>query len=193
MTTTRSDTTRRERILDAAVKELSEKGYAGARTASIAKRAGVNPQLITYYFGGKKGLLDALRERWSAKAAEEIPDGTGFVEAALGYAEIALDQPDWSRLLAWQALEGRPAPGPAGDAQVARIRESVARTAERQRKGELREDLDPAMIVLLAHCLALAPVLLPTVVGAVTSDSAPWTDYRELLAEQLPLLLERAR
>src|SRR5690348_11353626 len=56
----------REKILDAAVAEFGAKGFAGARTAEIAARAGVNQQLIAYHFGGKQGLLDELRARWAA-------------------------------------------------------------------------------------------------------------------------------
>jgi len=36
----------REKILEAAVAEFGAKGFAGARTAEIAARAGVNQQLI---------------------------------------------------------------------------------------------------------------------------------------------------
>ena len=46
----------RERILDAAVVEFGEHGFAGARTSAIARRAGVNEQLISYYFDSKEGL-----------------------------------------------------------------------------------------------------------------------------------------
>lgn len=74
-----------ERILAAAVAEFGAKGYSGARTAGIAARAGVNQQLISYYFGGKQGLLDGLRRRWQelqaamaaavAKARQRHEDG----------------------------------------------------------------------------------------------------------------------
>ena len=40
------------RILDAATEEFSAKGFAGARVSEIAARAGVNQQLIAYYFDG---------------------------------------------------------------------------------------------------------------------------------------------
>src|SRR5437016_2253342 len=56
----------RGRIIAAAVKIFSEKGFGGARTREIATRAGVNLGLITYYFGNKSGL-------WKA-AAEQIGD-----------------------------------------------------------------------------------------------------------------------
>src|SRR5450759_1887534 len=46
----------RQALLTAALDEFSLKGFAGARVAEIAERAGVNKQLINYYFGSKEGL-----------------------------------------------------------------------------------------------------------------------------------------
>src|SRR3954466_7021259 len=91
----------RERILTAAVAEFGAKGYSGARTAGIAARAGVNQQLISYYFGGKRGLLDALRERWAADEAARLPADASFAEAVSAYLDATLDRPAWSRLVLW--------------------------------------------------------------------------------------------
>lgn len=49
----------RQLLLDAARQEFGEYGYAGARVARIARRAGVNKQLIFYYFRSKEGLHQA--------------------------------------------------------------------------------------------------------------------------------------
>jgi AcrR family transcriptional regulator len=59
----------RERILEAAVEAFAEKGFLGASTRDIARRAGTNQGLITYHFRSK----DAL---WRA-AADHIFDGLG--------------------------------------------------------------------------------------------------------------------
>ena len=68
------------RILDAAMVEVSAKGFAGARVSEIARRAGVNQQLISYCFGGKQGLYEQLGHRWKAHEAEAIPAGTPLGE-----------------------------------------------------------------------------------------------------------------
>ena len=57
----RADQTR-ARILDAAIREFSENGLAGARTEQIAEAAGVNKALLYYYFQGKESLYDAALE-----------------------------------------------------------------------------------------------------------------------------------
>src|ERR1700729_3608573 len=67
----------RQALLDAALEEFSRRGFAGARVADIARRAGVNKQLINYYFGSKEGLYLALQRAWLEReesfAAPEVP------------------------------------------------------------------------------------------------------------------------
>lgn len=52
----------RQRILEAARAEFSEHGLGGARVNAIATRAGVNKQLIYYYFHDKDRLYAAVLE-----------------------------------------------------------------------------------------------------------------------------------
>lgn len=47
-------------LVNSAIDLFSELGFHKATTSSIAKKAGLNEQLITRYFGGKKGLLTAV-------------------------------------------------------------------------------------------------------------------------------------
>ena len=49
----------RERILDAALKEFAARGYDGATTAGVARRAGVTQPLVHYYFDSKSVLWQA--------------------------------------------------------------------------------------------------------------------------------------
>jgi TetR/AcrR family transcriptional regulator len=183
---------KKERILDAAVEEFGRHGYSGARTAAIASRAGVNAQLISYYFGGKEGLLEALRERWSAIESSLVPADATFAEAVSAYAEATLDNASWARLVAWQALgDGPSSAGDQGQARADRLRESLERTRDRQREGELRDDVDPELIVLLGHLLAFAPIFMPQMIETIFGGGESWGRYREFLAEQLPILVER--
>lgn len=54
--------TTRDAILGAARGEFAANGLAGARVARIAARAGVNKQLLYYYFGSKDDLYRAALE-----------------------------------------------------------------------------------------------------------------------------------
>ena len=63
----RADQTR-SRILDAATREFSANGLAGARTERIAEAAGVNKALLYYYFRSK----DALYQETLGTVAEQM-------------------------------------------------------------------------------------------------------------------------
>lgn len=58
----RLPTDTQRRILAAARAEFAEKGFAGARTGSIVRTAGVNPNLLYHYFGSKERLFVAVME-----------------------------------------------------------------------------------------------------------------------------------
>jgi TetR/AcrR family transcriptional regulator len=64
----RSDQTR-SRILQAAIREFSDHGLAGARTGAIAASAGVNKALLYYYFRDKESLYTASLEEVAGKVA----------------------------------------------------------------------------------------------------------------------------
>jgi len=64
----RADQTR-DRILQAAIREFSEHGLAGARTSTIAGGARVNKALLYYYFRDKEALYTAALEEVAGKVA----------------------------------------------------------------------------------------------------------------------------
>jgi AcrR family transcriptional regulator len=64
----RPNTGSREKLLDAASALMIERDSIDVPVADIAERAGLNPQLIRYYFGGKQGLLVALLHQVATKA-----------------------------------------------------------------------------------------------------------------------------
>jgi AcrR family transcriptional regulator len=53
---------RREQLLDAAEELFAEHGYEGTSTRMLAKKAGVNVAMVSYYFGSKEKLFEALVE-----------------------------------------------------------------------------------------------------------------------------------
>jgi AcrR family transcriptional regulator len=50
----------KQRILDAGTRVFARKGYSGTGVREIAAEAGVNLAMVSYYFGGKSGLLEAI-------------------------------------------------------------------------------------------------------------------------------------
>ena len=79
----RADLTR-GRILDAAVRQFSENGLAGARTEQIAEEAGVNKALLYYYFKNKEDLYEAALD---AVFESVRADSVNVLEAATSAGE----------------------------------------------------------------------------------------------------------
>lgn len=50
----------KKKIINASIELFNTQGYNGTSVRMIASRAEVNVALISYHFGGKKGLLEAL-------------------------------------------------------------------------------------------------------------------------------------
>ncbi|NUR62907.1 MAG: TetR/AcrR family transcriptional regulator [Catenulispora sp.] len=180
----------RERILAAAVAEFGAKGYAGARTAGIAARAGVNQQLIAYHFGGKGGLLDELRRRWDARQSSIAPAGATFAETFAGYLDATLDEPAWARLVVWEALGDRREDAGQEEhsrrsALEARLQAGVERIRQRQRDGELSDRIEPEFVLLLSHLLAFAPIAMPQIVEGIFGVEPLSGEYRRRCREQL--------
>jgi len=50
----------KQRLFDAAVSLFARKGYAAVGVREIAKAAGTNLSTVSYYYGGKAGLLAAI-------------------------------------------------------------------------------------------------------------------------------------
>ena len=73
----------RARIIEAALECFSERGFLGASTREIARRAGTNQGLITYHFSSKEEL-------WRA-AVDQI---FGSLRAYLGEHAVALASED---------------------------------------------------------------------------------------------------
>jgi TetR/AcrR family transcriptional regulator len=176
-----------ERILEAAVIEFGEHGYAGARISAIADRAGVNQQLISYYFNGKQGLYQALSQRWQAMSAHSNAPDMPLADVVANFLEIGVTQRSWARLLAWQGLTGDGGDNEETDRFFASMVDDIRR---RQQAGELADDLDPAYTLLMLFMAAMAPTLLPQVVRRITGQAADAPEFLAAYSEQLKRALD---
>ena len=82
-------------IIDAALEVFREKGYANARMADIARRAGVSYGLVYHYFGSKEVLFDLIVESWwndlYAVMEKEIASDEPFPEKLVNIIRFFLD------------------------------------------------------------------------------------------------------
>jgi TetR/AcrR family transcriptional regulator len=187
----------RERILTAAVAEFGAMASGGAPTAGIAARAGVNQQLISYYFGGKQGLLDELRRRWQEIEAGLVTPDTSFADSIGAHLDATLDNPDWARLTVWQALGDCPFTDEAdgrqyADRQRAKMADSVEKIRQRQENGEVTDEVDARFALLTAYAVVFAPITMPHFVRALFGDDPLSPETRTELRNQLIKLLGRS-
>ncbi|MCX2953075.1 TetR/AcrR family transcriptional regulator [Lentzea sp. NEAU-D7] len=169
-------------LLEAAAAEFGAKGYAATRTTDIAARAGVNKQLISYYFGGKEGIYKELATSWHSSAAELASQHQPLDEVVAGFVMTTLK--DHSRMWAWANLAGDspPTDGEFFQGQVEEMR-------ARQAAGELPADLDPAFLLLALMAAASAPLTLRQSAGQITGQDPATPEFAAKYAEQLALLV----
>ena len=117
------------------------------------------------------------------------PGGASFADSVRSHLDATLDDPDWARLLVWQALGDDPAGTDPDQVQRERLRPAVARVRRRQRSGELKSTVDPEFILLLAYAVAFAPVALPQVVTGLFGVDPLSPAYRRRCLRQLLMLL----
>ena len=65
----------REKILNCALELFHARGYDAVGVQEIAEMAGVTKPTLYYYFGNKRGLLEALLSREYAEFRSEVFDG----------------------------------------------------------------------------------------------------------------------
>lgn len=140
----------RTRIFEAATREFSEKGFAGARIDIIAREAGINKQRIYAYFGDKEGLFVQVWKRTFELIYEEDQEFLGLGEADIpNLGRIVLDRymefhsrhPEFWRIFVMENLfggrHGRPG-HPKEDRPYGKIRELYALGQDR---GFYRSDV----------------------------------------------------
>lgn len=191
------DAGRRGRLLDAALALYARDGVAAASLRAIAASAGVTPALVSYYFGGKDRLLNAvveerllpavelLREHVAAAGEDAGALAGGFVR---GVHAVVARHPWLPSLWVREVLsEG----GALRDLLLTRIAPKVPRVlAERfgaaRARGALNPDLDPRLLVVSLVGLALFPFAAEPVWRRLF-DAAD-IDHAALLRHTLALL-----
>ena len=63
---------KKDAILEAGIKLFSEKGFAAVGVRDIAKEANVNISMISYYYGGKSGVLKEILSSFFSEYSELI-------------------------------------------------------------------------------------------------------------------------
>jgi TetR/AcrR family transcriptional regulator len=180
----------KRKLLEAAMTEFAANGYDGARVGEIASRAGVNKQLISYYFGGKEGLYRAMQREWlEDERAQNAPD-VPPEDVLRSYLRDNLRDPRIGRFVLWQALtEDMPEEESQED-----VDGELERMRVRQARGEIASDLDPAAVQIALMGLTIAPIVFrrtaKRLFGVDIDDPEFETRYGDTLSRILARLAE---
>jgi len=151
------------RIIAAAREEYAKRGFAGARVELIARRAGVNKQLLFYYYHSKRGLFQAV-----------LTQAAGELEAALATLALPSGRPLERLRLALEAQFDYLARhseivtllAESGGAFAPAIKRLVVLLAEGQGLGQVRDDLDPHLTAAQALVLMVGYLGMESVIAA---------------------------
>lgn len=154
------------RIIAAARDEFARRGFAGARVDQIARRAGVNKQLLFYYYHSKRGLfhavLTAAAAELEAQLAALVPGGGPPLDRLRVALTVQFDflaqHPDLVSVL----RQGDFAVAPFAPA----IKRLVVLLAEGQGRGQVRDDIDPHLAAAQALVLMIGYLGMETAIAA---------------------------
>jgi AcrR family transcriptional regulator len=156
----------RERLLHAARELFLRYGYRAVSSRQIGAAAGVNFAMIRYYFGGKPGLY---REILQGLLPPQLKEFEGWAEAGgPALTEILANLVHMWAANPWVAgFVLREVLVPGGPMRTMFLREFPERLAPlvervvqaQMRRGTLRADLDPKLVVLSMVSLGIFPFL----------------------------------
>lgn len=168
----------RRAILDAAIAEFSEKGYAGGRIDDIAARTATTKRMIYYYYGGKEPLYAAaLEEAYGAMRDAEHAlrlDALPPREAMLRLVEVTFDHhamhPEFVRLVSGENIEGGRlvAASPTIRERNATVLGTIGALLRRgERDGVFRAGVDPLDLHMLVSGFCFYRVSNRHTLGAI--------------------------
>ncbi len=179
----------RKQIADAAREEFARCGFAGARVARIAREAGLNKQLIFYYFGSKAGLYEAvcasIVDALHTKPAATAGPATGQLKSAVLRLYASLTER--RELVSLLYDSGR---GPSASRSARQIMTRLARDLEEvvsrgQGLGYFRDDADPELAAQQAVVLCAGYLGLDRERGEDPSNPATHERWPTAVAELL--------
>ena len=148
----------KDKLLAAGTMMFAAKGFAGVSIRELATAAGVNSSLISYHFGGKEGLYEAVitaqYERLIVKF-EAIASSTSSVEEKIRlYADVIRrnhteDQPLMARLVQGELSNPTACMEKVLRKYTFRIAQIVSDVLRQGiQSGSFRQDVDPVLAAL---------------------------------------------
>lgn len=148
----------KQRILEAAEAEFSEKGIFGARIDSIAANAGVNKRMIYEYFLNKEGLYKTVLinvynriSLWESSLAGDTDDPVKVIRDLVhSYFEFLTKNQSFVRILLWENLNGAVVLKDSGQSDLkAVVLQLISKViADGKARGVFRADADEYQVTM---------------------------------------------
>jgi len=172
-----------ERLLITSRRLFAEHGYAGASVRQITARAHANLGAVTYHFGSKEQLYQAVLEsiveplaaRMVAAAEIDRPPLDRIEQLIRAFFDHFLEHPDFPQFMTQMLAQSGPFPPPVAHTQGV-LRDAFLRTIEAgQRDGSIRSG-PPLLLALNVIAqpvyVALARRAIVQVTGVDPADPA---------------------
>lgn len=185
----------RERLLQAATELAAAQGFETCGLREIAARAKVSPAMISYYFGDREGLGEALYKRAFERVSARVKllvDVPGFAErdgldelVSLHVAALTAD-PWLPKLIASELLEHGASPLRSRlfrDLTRGPLMAMIRWLEDEQEAGRLRSDVDARWMAISIASLCTFPFLILPIVGEELG-LAPGPGFAEKLVAQ---------
>ena len=148
----------KQRILEAAEAEFSEKGVFGARIDSIAASAGVNKRMIYEYFLSKEGLYKTVLinvynrvSLWESSLVGDNEDPVKIIRDLVhSYFNFLAKNQSFVRILLWENLNGAVVLKDSGQSNLkAVVLELISKViSDGKARGVFRADADEYQVTM---------------------------------------------
>lgn len=185
----------RPKLLEAAIREFAEHGYAGATTAGVARRARAPQPLVHHHFGSKEELfravVDALFEELRAAIfrSEEAPGEA--TEIFRRFVHFNSRRPELMRI--WMIESSRPGPHSKYviDRHIAPITDFLKPILKHAAaKGDV-PDMDETMLLYAVQGLGSYPFLVSEQVRRISGADSQTEEFAARYADAALEILRR--
>ena len=162
-------TATRNAILEAAVEEFIERGFAGVRMEHVAKRAGYNKALVYRWFTDRETLFrEALKRRFSQRAGllDKLPQT--LPEIFRWWSQQAASDQNFMRMILREALELREKEPVHAEFRREYYRRQIEILKSFQMKKRIGAEFDPEMLFLALLSVVTLTSALPQIVQLAT-------------------------
>ena len=162
-------TATRNAILEAAVEEFIERGFAGVRMEHVAKRAGYNKALVYRWFTDRETLFrEALKRRFSQRAGllDKLPQT--LPEIFRWWSQQAASDQNFMRMILREALERREKEPVLDELRRGNDRRPIEILKGSEMKKRIGAEFDPEMLFLALLSVVTLTSVLPQIVQLAT-------------------------